>query len=75
MTVVFYHSVIHRLAFYTCYIYRPKIVRIELNIELSALGTEMSATSACFLFTTQTSLSSNSHCRLNSFINVSTNGY
>ena len=28
-----------------------------------------------FLFTTQTSLSSNSHFRLNSFIIVPTNGY
>ena len=75
MNVVFYHSVIHRLAFYICYIYRPKIVRIELNIELSALGTEMSAISGCFLFTTQTSVSSNSQCRLNSFIIVPTNSY
>ena len=30
---------------------------------------------ACFLFTTQTSLSSNSHCRLNYFVIVTTNGY
>ena len=30
---------------------------------------------ACFLFSTQTSLSSNSHCRLNSFIIVPTNSY
>ena len=46
----------------------------KINIIRNTYKEKIPEELACFLFTTQTSLSSNSHCILNSYIIVPTNG-